>query len=406
MKILYFGTVCNLEAYDQRFNGLDSKPSVAPIVFETALLDGFYQNGVDIEIHSFPMIPTYPSYRVLRFGKHTEKLSCGYTCRWLNTINVPVLKQISRQLDARKVIKKWLKKNAEDGLILTYSIPPFLVKDILAFAKKYRVKTAAIIPDLLRDMYINENKHSILYRLKQLYLAPAMRLQGKYDGYVYLTEAMREIVASEKSYMVMEGIADTGNVILPYVGEKAIPRGIMYAGMLHKKYGILNLLDAFEKLEFADVELWLFGEGTAVPEIKARAAANHRIRYFGSVLRESILAYERKATLLVNPRDPTEDFTKYSFPSKTIEYMLSGTPLVTTRLKGIPVEYFDFVFSTENGSTKALAETMKKALQYSEKELAEFGIRAQEFIKAEKNSVQQAKRILTFLEGLLYDSEN
>lgn len=86
--------------------------------------------------------------------------------------------------------------------------------------------------------------------------------------------------------------------------------------------------------------------------------------------------------------------------------MLSGTPLVTTRLKGIPVEYFDFVFSTENGSTKALAETMKKALQYSEKELAEFGIRAQEFIKAEKNSVQQAKRILTFLEGLLYDSEN
>ena len=406
MKILYFGTVCNLEAYDRRFENSASKPSVAPIVFESALLEGFYQNGVDVEIHSFPMIPSYPRYRALHFRGNEEQLSCGYTCHWLNTINIPVFKQLSRRVDARKVIRKWLNDHAEDGIILTYSIPPFLVKDILTYAKKYHVKTAAIIPDLLRDMYINENQHTILYRLKQWYLKPALRLQGDYDGYVYLTDAMSEIVAPGKPYMVMEGIADTGNVIAPDTEEKAAPRGIMYAGMLHEKYGILNLIDAFEQLDMPDAELWLFGEGTAVPEIKARAAADNRIRYFGSVSRSQILEYERRATLLVNPRDPAETFTKYSFPSKTIEYMLSGTPLMTTKLKGIPEAYFDYVFSSESNRTEALAEAIKKAMQRPEKELMKFGRRAQEFIKREKNSCWQVKRILTFLEGIHYDAES
>lgn len=406
MKILYFGTVCDLKAYDQRFEGFDTKPSVASIVFETALLDGFYQNGASVEVHTFPMIPTFPHCRMLHFGKNVELLPCGYTCRWLNTINIPVLKQLSRRLDARKTIKNWLKDNAEDGLILTFSIPPFLVKDVLAYAKKYRVKAVALVPDLLRDMYANENKSSVLYQLKQFYLAPALRLQGDYNGYIYLTEAMRDIVAPDKPYMVMEGIADTSNMMSPDLTEKASNRAIMYAGMLHKKYGILNLVDAFQKLDLPDTELWLFGEGTAVEEIKARAAADPRIRYFGSVSREQILQCERKATLLVNPRDPAEDFTKYSFPSKTIEYMLSGTPLVTTKLEGIPAAYFGYVFSSESNSVQDLADTMGKALQHSAEALSEIGKKAQEFIKREKNSAQQAKRILTFLEGLHYESEN
>lgn len=405
MKILYFGTICDLDAYDKRLEYTTTKPSVASIVFESALLEGFYKNGADIEIHSFPMLPLYPQYRVLHYGGNTEQLPCGYTCRWLKTVNVPVLKQLSRRLDARKLIKQWLKKNAEEGIIFTFAFPPFLVKDILKYAKRFNVKTVAIVPDLLRDMYANENKHSVLYYLKQWYLQPALRVQGDYEGYIYLTEAMREVVAPDKPYMVMEGIADTSNVILPNLAEKTVPRGIMYAGMLHKKYGILNLVEAFEKMDAPDAELWLFGEGTAVPEIKRYAQTNPKIRYFGSVSRSSVLEYERKASLLVNPRDPEEEFTKYSFPSKTIEYMLSGTPLLTTRLKGIPAEYFDYVFSSESNSVEDLAIAMEEAMQLSAEAFLEIGKKAQEYIKKEKNAVEQSKRILTFIEGIYYDAK-
>ena len=173
--------------------------------------------------------------------------------------------------------------------------------------------------------------------------------------------------------------------------------------MLHEKYGIGNLMDAFEKLNLPDTQLWLFGDGTAVAQIKERETVNPAIRYFGSVSREEILAYERQATLLVNPRDPNEEFTKYSFPSKTIEYMPSGTPLLTTKLKGIPAEYFDHVFTAEDNSVEALSAAMETALGCSGEELLAIGMAAQNFIRTQKNATQQSKRILTFLEGLNYE---
>lgn len=398
MNILYFGTVCDLESYELLLKDCSAKPSVAPILFETALLKGFYKNGASVEIHSFPMIPTFPHFRILHFGGNSEKLSCGYSCRWLNTVNIPVLKQLSRRLDARRRMKRWIKRNTGDGVIITYSIPPFMVKDVITYARRYHVKAVAIVTDLLRDMYMNEDSSTWMYKLKNLYLKPALRMQGEYDGYIYLTEAMRDAVAPDKPYIVMEGIADVSNLHPPQPREPSTPRAIMYAGMLYEKYGVINLLDAFQKLDLPSIELWLFGEGDAISEITKRAETDGRIRFFGRVSHDEILSYERKAALLVNPRDADELFTQYSFPSKTIEYMFSGTPLLTTKLKGIPDEYFNYVFTAESNKPDDLADGIRRALMHSEKERTKLGTDAQRFIAERKNAAIQAKRILSFLE--------
>ena len=63
-----------------------------------------------------------------------------------------------------------------------------------------------------------------------------------------------------------------------------------------------------------------------------------RIEFLGMLPRTDVLELQSKATILVNPRQPVGDFTKYSFPSKTIEYMASGTPLLMYKLPGIPEE--------------------------------------------------------------------
>jgi len=399
-KILYFGTVCNLSEYEKILEQCRSKPTVATVVFETALLEGLIQNGADAEIHSFPMIPTFPDSRFLCFGGKCEHLPFGVNCHWLRTVNLPFIKQMTRRLDAGRALRKWVKNNGNDGVIFTYSIPPFLVKDILKYAKKYQLKTVAIIPDLLRDMYINEKPGRLVAKLKQRYLDGALRLQGDYDGYIYLTEAMRDVVAPDKPYMVMEGIADISAVSQEPCEEKAEPRAIMYAGMLYEKYGIFHLIDAFEQIDAENTELWLFGDGPAADEIKRRAAVNERIRFFGKVSRDEILKRERQATLLVNPRSVKEEFTKYSFPSKTIEYMLSATPVLTTKLQGIPEEYFQYVFTVEDNDVHFLTEAMNRILAQSGEALGQFGARAQEYIINEKNAKMQAKRILDFINGV------
>lgn len=402
MKILYFGTVCDLQHYQNLLEGCGDKPSVAPILFETALLDGFKKNGVDAEIFSFPMIPVFPKSKILFLKNITEKLSCGFTCNWLNTVNFPVIKQLSRCFHAKRAIRSWCKKN-KDVVIVTYSIPPFLVKAVTALGAKYSKKTVAIVPDLPRDMYINDMSGGIISSLKKLYLRSSIKRQGAYDGYVYLTDAMHDVVAPDKPYIVVEGIADKPSFDLNSSVKKSTPRAIMYAGMLNSKYGIINLLDAFENMENTDAELWLFGTGTAVDEITARAQKNSRIKYFGQLNHEDIIDYERKATLLVNPRDPEESFTKYSFPSKTIEYMLSGTPVLTTELKGIPCEYFKYVFSIKDNSVDGLKDKMDEILILPCEELIKKGIRAQNYILKEKSSEYQAAKITNFIEDLCND---
>ena len=168
--------------------------------------------------------------------------------------------------------------------------------------------------------------------------------------------------------------------------------------MLHEKYGILSLLDAFEALDAESAELWLFGDGTAAEQVKARAAGNPRIRYFGVVPHSQILAYERRASLLVNLRPTQETYTEYSFPSKTIEYMLSGTPLLTTRLKGIPDAYFDYVFTADSGRPEDLARAMRYALTRPQADRMRLGEGAQRFIRREKNAAAQTAGLLAFLE--------
>lgn len=397
MKILYFGTVCDLTAYEKLLQNSPVKPSVATIVFESALLEGFYRNRVDLEICSSPMIPYYRHSKLFYWGNKQEKLDCGYTCKWLKTWNILFLKQLSRRIDGRKLLKAWLEKNrGEECVVLSYGISPFLTKDILSLCRKYGAKSCAIVPDLPRDMFMNSRKHILRAWLRQQYLKPTLHRQGDYDCYVYLTEAMAEVIAPDKPYIVMEGILNTVSVN-EEEGKKTTPRGIMYAGGLNEKYGILNLLDAFELADIPDAELWLFGDGNAVDAIRERAKMNPKIRLFGRRSREEVLTYEQKAALLVNPRSVREEYTKYSFPSKTIEYMYSGTPLLTTKLPGIPEEYFQYVFTAADNDVALLADALQKVFTLSEEELHCMGQNARAYVTEHKNAVVQARKVLDFL---------
>lgn len=398
MKVLYFGTVCNLTNYENLWMERNAKPSIAPIVFETSLLSGFSKNEIDVEVYSFPMIPSFPKTKLLFWGNKKEKLSCGYECIWLKTINIPIIKQITRKINGRYYLKKWLKENQhEECAVVSYSIPPFLVNDIIKYCKKYNVKCFAIVTDLLRDMYLNSKNNKIIAKLKSIYLSRAIKLQGCYDGYIYLTKEMSKIVNPQKPYIVVEGIADNNENEVTTYTTKAFPPAIMYAGMLEENYGVFNLIDAFESAELGHTELWLFGTGNSVDAIIDRSKKNSRIIYGGRKKREEILELEKKASLLVNPRCVDDEFTKYSFPSKTIEYMLSETPVLTTRLEGIPEEYYEVLFSCKNNGCMLLKESLQFIMSLSEEERVLMGKRGRQFIVKNKNKEIQAKRIYDFM---------
>ena len=80
-----------------------------------------------------------------------------------------------------------------------------------------------------------------------------------------------------------------------------------------------------------------------------------------------------------------------------MEYMVSGTPLLTTKLAGIPKEYFPYVLFFEDESVEGYAGAIKSALARSETELYELGGSAKRFVLMKKNNIEQGRRICEFL---------
>ena len=118
------------------------------------------------------------------------------------------------------------------------------------------------------------------------------------------------------------------------------------------------------------------------------------IKYMGVKPNAEIVEEELKASLLVNPRHSTGEYTEYSFPSKNLEYMVSGTPVLTTELAGMPDEYKDYVFLIKDETSDGIAQDFRDILSQTPEELHAFGVRAKEFVLREKNNVIAAKKIM------------
>ena len=80
-----------------------------------------------------------------------------------------------------------------------------------------------------------------------------------------------------------------------------------------------------------------------------------------------------------------------------MEYMVSGTPVLTTRLPGMPKEYEEYVYLFDNESVGGMAKKITEVLSIPEKELRKKGASAREFVLKEKNNISQAKKLLDFI---------
>ena len=226
----------------------------------------------------------------------------------------------------------------------------------------------------------------------------AVKVQGLADGYVFITKQMADVVAPGKPFHVMEVLVDTSIVNNTECGNKR--KALMYAGTLYKKYGIDTLIDVYEQLD-TDYELWIMGAGDYEEEIKKKAESNPMIKFFGVVSREEVMRREQEASLLLNIRNPKDEYTKYSFPSKMIEYMLSGTPVFTTKLPGFPADYDEYLYYNEEYTQEGLIRDLKKVLSLPDEELKEKGKCASEFVRNNKSCEIQMSKMVEFIKSQL-----
>jgi glycosyltransferase involved in cell wall biosynthesis len=225
------------------------------------------------------------------------------------------------------------------------------------------------------------------------------RSLAHFSGIIPFTQYVVEDHAPGRPMIVMEGgvnLAD-GVAKVNFVRFPTSERICFFSGTLLEINGIDLLLKSFRLIQDPNFRLWIFGRGPLESEVRAASSQDNRIVYGGFLPNEEVMRYQRQATVLLNARPTNQLITRYTFPSKLREYMLSGRPVITTELTGIPKEYFDFVYVLTDETPEGFARLLTNICEKPAFELDEFGSRAREFILQTKNWSIQGQRIYEFI---------
>lgn len=350
----------------------------------------------DVQILNFPYVSSFPlMYKAIHFPSCELKipLQSGKIVRGksFSFSTIVFLKDFIKEQKAFYHLKRILNSKEDETIVIYACYPPFLeacrrIKKIFP-----KTKVILIVPDLPQFM---SAKMDLTQIIKKRYYRSG-KVFDAIDGFVLLSKYMCDLLPiNNKPWVVIEGMyKEAYDQTVEYHNKKVI----MYSGTLAERYGIMNLVNAFKLEILSGYQLVICGTGGCADTISNLSKTYKNIVYLGQRERSEVLDLQRHASLLVNPRTPEGEFTKYSFPSKVMEYFASSVPTMMYRLPGIPDEYYNYCYTLDEISPESIANTICKVLSQSDELLKEKGKAARNFILQKKSPRIQCSQFVQLL---------
>jgi len=389
--VLFSSALCSLSQIEYILKKYNKNVSgVTDQKYYRLMVNGLLKNGCNVHCLSAPPISRTNEFIKLKSDSEGQ---CTYT--YINILDVPGIRQISIFFVTLLHLFRWIYKTRSENRFIVCDVLNVSSSAAILLAKLFHIHVIGIMTDM-PGLMVNRSKGVV----GRLITAINMILLQKYSSYVFLTEEMNVVVNKNKRpYLIMEGIVDYEMNISERLIDKSL-KEIMYAGSLYERYGVKDLIDAFREVEGDNLRLLIYGIGPMEKDMPFYMKQDQRLFFMGCVSNKKIVEKELSTYLLINPRPTNEDFVKYSFPSKNMEYMVSGTPLLTTNLPGMPLEYKDYVYIIEKENKEGIKMALDKLLNHtSREELESKGNSAKKFVLAKKNNICQMKRVIDLYES-------
>ena len=172
---------------------------------------------------------------------------------------------------------------------------------------------------------------------------------------------------------------------------------ITATGTLNEANGVPILLKAFSLLEGEGYRLCMAGRGPLEELVREAATTDSRIEYLGFISSLEVLHVYQRSDVLVNMRVTGSMNTKYFFPGKMMEYLASGTPVITTCTGHTEEEFADFVFLLRDETPQGLAALIRQVANLDSGERRRVGGKAQQYIALNKTWDVQARKVARFI---------
>lgn len=371
------------------------------------ILKGLVENKVNVRVINTLMVGMFPtSYKkavlVSKEWKHS-----GIDCYQVGGINIQPIKESQRETRLFNRLKMEIDNSNEEVVVLAYDLAPVFVNALNKLKKKRQFSLFYYVPDLPMLNTLTNMNH-VYRKLSNNRFKNIKENLKSADGFVLITEYMKNIdLFEEKPTLIIEGMIGDLTEVQQSKNIQSIDmpndNSVVYAGSLHREYGIMNLINSFVKVKNNKYQLHIYGSGDCKEEIVKIAEQQENIIFHGLISSDMIPSILENATLLVNPRTNLEKFSNYSFPSKIHDYMISGKPILLYRLGGIPHEYneyLNFIDGQNDDFSMDLEKCLKNIDQVTEKALL-----GKQYVITNKNCEVQTRKIIEFIGGV-YRGEN
>lgn len=329
-----------------------------------------------------------------------NNISCH--CVWY--LNLPIIKQITQIYSVYKEAKlllKSLKKTGEKTIVVGFNMFPQIGMPMRKL-KKY-ADTFCVLADLPIDD-ATERKGLSKY-LRTVFEINTRKNISACNNYIILSKYVKQDLLDNKNALIIEGGINEEDVIPSNVEEnKNVKTVIVFSGALTEYNGIINLVESMKYLLKEDVELRIYGNGYLKQYILDSQEGDERIKYYGQISNDEMRKVQQEADILINPRQVDNQISRYTFPSKTFEYFLSKTIVVSTLIPSYPDEYLDKIVVAED-SPQGLADAIIKVLRMSCEEKKLIEERAYRFVVEEKKWSSQIEKIYQYIKCIVNEGD-
>lgn len=355
MKIIYFTTAQDEKDYRSFINIWKIPLNSSNQNFHNKLIRAFAINS-QVEVISIrPFSHHNTKVKNLRLD---TKVDGNITWHYLKRSGT----KLHRILQITPQINKILAKiNLSDAIFVTDTINTSVVRSVTKINKKYKRPIIGVCTD----------SPSNISGTKRSYTVYLLSKCNNLNGYLALTEGLNDLFnPNRKPSYVFEGLVEDRDYGV--FDEEKRPY-FFFGGALMERYGVYKLIDAFKLLNNDDIDLYICGHHGDKTKIKEAIGGAKNIKFLGLLPVNKVLEYEHNALACINPRPFSEDLDRFSIPSKTLEYMSAGRPVISIKNTILMNRFKEDIIWVETCSKDELAKAMKKVLSMTEVERENLG---------------------------------
>lgn len=345
MKIIYFTTACQKDYYDSFIYNWNASLNTSIQSLHNRLIRSL---AITHEVEVISMRPFSRKYCKFKMLPGSTEQEGKITWHYLEIKRNKLVRNSSLKNQAKKILSKM---NLKDCIILTDTLNPFLLKCSTSFAKSFNLPIIGVC----------NNTPSGIHDTGVSYTRFLHSLADNLSGYITLTSALNELFNKQnRANLTIEGVLENK---YRNIDVKQYGKYLFYYGDLEEKYGVYELINAFNELNNPDINLVIAGYHGDDERINRIAQEHQNVKYLKMISSDLALSLANNSILNINPRPYSEDYDRYLIPCIVLDYLNTNSLTLSVRNSSLQKYLADDAIWVDSNEKDDLIAGINQALQ-------------------------------------------